>query len=350
MNSQQASGNPNRKPTNFKRHNFNNGIKCRKVTPKALVCIVLVIVILALSISVTYGIERSIYTGFKTDSMNSQTVYSSSNNLFSKYGNMANITINVHGVNTYTVSSPIISVKEIIEKLSLTVGTNDVISVPENSMISDNMTIGIDEVIEQTHIETTDIPFTTRTLENPELESGTERIVQAGENGYITYSVVETFKNGVSVDKISTQIDKGNPTEEIKEIGTKTVYNSDSSISYKASTGSTGSEKSEVFTDSTGKSYEYSYYIDVTATAYGTLSGKTATGKEVDYGMIAVDPSVVPLGTKVYLTGSWGDMGVCTAEDTGSAIKGNRIDVFLGDDEALLNEFGRRSMRIYILK
>ena len=59
---------------------------------------------------------------------------------------------------------------------------------------------------------------------------------------------------------------------------------------------------------------------------------------------------VIKLGTKVYVTGSYKDLGVCYAEDTGGKIKGNRIDVFLDGTLEELLQFGRRSMRVYILE
>ena len=67
------------------------------------------------------------------------------------------------------------------------------------------------------------------------------------------------------------------------------------------------------------------------------------TVKVVRRGIIAVDPSFIPLGTRVFIPG-YGD---ATADDIGYAIKGNRIDIaFDTHEEALL--FGRRSLEIYI--
>ncbi len=55
--------------------------------------------------------------------------------------------------------------------------------------------------------------------------------------------------------------------------------------------------------------------------------GITASGKKVKKGHVAVDPSVIPLGTEFYSE----EHGVLKAEDTGGRIKGNRIDIFTGD-------------------
>jgi 3D (Asp-Asp-Asp) domain-containing protein len=93
--------------------------------------------------------------------------------------------------------------------------------------------------------------------------------------------------------------------------------------------------------------------ITVTATAYcacvhccSKSDGITKSGTKAMPGhTLAVDPNIIPLGTKVYIEG----LGIYTAEDTGSAIKGNRIDIFMGDHEQAIN-FGSHNLRIYILE
>lgn len=93
--------------------------------------------------------------------------------------------------------------------------------------------------------------------------------------------------------------------------------------------------------------------ITVEATGYTAncegCSGITATGVNLnsnpDAKVIAVDPSVIPLGTKVYVPG----YGTAVAADTGGAINGNRIDInFATRDQAL--QFGRKNVTITILK
>ncbi|OCA89529.1 LysM peptidoglycan-binding domain-containing protein [Pradoshia sp. D12] len=92
--------------------------------------------------------------------------------------------------------------------------------------------------------------------------------------------------------------------------------------------------------------------LSVSATAYTAscngCSGVTATGVDLNANpnakVIAVDPSVIPLGSKVYVEG----YGYATAADTGGAIKGNKIDVFIPTQDAALN-WGRKQVNIQIL-
>ncbi|MGG0288402.1 LysM peptidoglycan-binding domain-containing protein [Peribacillus butanolivorans] len=92
--------------------------------------------------------------------------------------------------------------------------------------------------------------------------------------------------------------------------------------------------------------------ITVRATAYTAdcqgCSGTTATGIDLkanpDAKVVAVDPSVIPLGSKVYVEG----YGYATAEDTGSAIKGNRVDIFIPNEQDALN-WGVKNVKIQVL-
>ncbi|MGM0365643.1 MAG: 3D domain-containing protein [Actinomycetota bacterium] len=89
---------------------------------------------------------------------------------------------------------------------------------------------------------------------------------------------------------------------------------------------------------------------EMTATAYysggGGLSGNgiTAIGLRVRKGIVAVDPKVIPLGTKLYIPG----YGEAFAGDTGGRIKGNRIDLAF-ESLAECYRFGRRKIRVYLV-
>lgn len=92
--------------------------------------------------------------------------------------------------------------------------------------------------------------------------------------------------------------------------------------------------------------------LTVTATAYTAncegCSGTTATGinlhENPDKKIISVDPSVIPLGTKVYVEG----YGEAVAADTGGAIKGNKIDVFFPSEETA-KQWGVKTVKIQLL-
>lgn len=93
--------------------------------------------------------------------------------------------------------------------------------------------------------------------------------------------------------------------------------------------------------------------LTVSASAYTAncngCSGITATGinlkRNPDAKVIAVDPSIIPLGTKVYVEG----YGYAVAGDIGGAIKGNKIDVFFPTKSEAF-KWGRKDVKIKILK
>lgn len=89
--------------------------------------------------------------------------------------------------------------------------------------------------------------------------------------------------------------------------------------------------------------------IQMVATAYSAdcsgCDGMTAIGRRAGHGIVAVDPRVIPLGTRLYIPG----YGAAIAGDTGGAIVGHRIDLgFNSQRDALL--FGRRAVTVYKLK
>ncbi len=90
---------------------------------------------------------------------------------------------------------------------------------------------------------------------------------------------------------------------------------------------------------------------EMVATAYysggGPLCGDgiTAIGLRVRHGIVAVDPRVIPLGTRLYIPG----YGEALAADTGGAIKGNKIDLAF-ESLAECYRFGRRRIRVYLVE
>ncbi len=101
-----------------------------------------------------------------------------------------------------------------------------------------------------------------------------------------------------------------------------------------------------------GAPENYAKIINMTATAYGPgvadnghWGDKTYVGTLVRKGVAAVDPSVIPMGTKLWVEG----YGYAVADDQGSAIKGNRIDLAFNDRQTAL-DYGIQKVKVYVLK
>ncbi|WP_243355016.1 LysM peptidoglycan-binding and 3D domain-containing protein [Bacillus litorisediminis] len=145
------------------------------------------------------------------------------------------------------------------------------------------------------------------------------------------------------------QNDRNQETETIKTEGTNTKENTNSeTVSLKqTSTSNQVSTTQQTNAEPEGKE------IIVEATAYTAscegCSGITATGinlkENPDAKVISVDPSVIPLGSKVYVEG----YGYATAADTGGAIQGNKIDVFIPDYEEAV-QWGRKQVKVTIIE
>jgi 3D (Asp-Asp-Asp) domain-containing protein len=101
----------------------------------------------------------------------------------------------------------------------------------------------------------------------------------------------------------------------------------------------------------TGAPQNYQRIVDMTATAYGPgypdngpWGNQTYMGGTVHKGVAAVDPRVIPMGSKLWIPG----YGFATAEDQGSAIQGNRIDLAFDNRQAAL-DYGIQNQEIYVL-
>ena len=185
--------------------------------------------------------------------------------------------------------------------------------------------------------ETEEIPYNTVKRLNKELEAGKTVTVREGTPGKKVSSFKVKYVNGKEVSReLLNEYIEAQPVDKIVEYGDKADSNT-------------------VVTSS--GSFKYKYVIECTATAYdlspeenGGYGGMTATGVPLDKGVIAVDPRVIPLGSRVYieaLDGSW-SYGYAVAADTGGAIKGNRVDLCYRTRSECI-QFGRRKCRVYVL-
>lgn len=100
--------------------------------------------------------------------------------------------------------------------------------------------------------------------------------------------------------------------------------------------------------------WTYAKEIHATATAYTPAQGSIdRLGQPVKFGVIAVDPNIIPLGSKVRVTGmhmpGFPSTFTAIAGDTGGAIKGDRIDVFLPVSNQRAMDFGVQHLKIYVM-
>ena len=241
------------------------------------------------------------------------------------------------------------NVSALLERLNIELGEEDEVSVDLSNYTENGMVIDVDKYTHETVTAQESITYTTERVANASMASGKESVKQDGKNGVakVTYDV--TYKNGAecSREPISSEVVTA-PMPEIVEYGTKSgsVTSSDRIQSDKRNSNGSG-----VLTFKSGSTLSYSRALNVSATAYTAKAGaRTASGKAVYVGGIAVDPKVIPLGSKLYITTANGKMvyGMATAIDTGGAIKGNKIDLFYNTYNECV-QFGRRNCTVYVL-
>ena len=234
------------------------------------------------------------------------------------------------------------TVEDVLKSSSIELSELDKLdNVSLKDKIEANMDIRIIRVKEELVTEQIPIPFSEIKKENHNMDKGTSRTVREGKDGIREKVYKVVFEDGKEVlRELIEDVVAIAPVNKIIEYGT--VLN---------------------FKTSRGEVVRYKKVLNMKATAY-TASykdtgkkpgdagfGITYTGKKVKEGIIAVDPKVIPLGTRVYIegVGNTPDYGFAVAEDIGSAVKGNVIDLYF-DTQEEADRWGRRSVRVYILK
>jgi len=165
------------------------------------------------------------------------------------------------------------------------------------------------------------------TIRQPDstLEKGVEKVTQEAQDGTKTVTVNVSFADGVEVSAKPI-------SEKITEAAKPQIINVGTRDTVETSRGAMRFSRTQMM--------EASAYLPTD----GSNSGITATGIPARNGIVAVDPNVIPLGTRLYVQG----YGVALAADVGGAINGNRIDLCMEDYNDAMR-FGRRSVKVYIL-
>lgn len=253
-----------------------------------------------------------------------------------------------------TVTVTKADVKDALVEAGYIPGEYDKISM-DGDKITDGNVIELVSISHTDEVTTENVERGVEYVDDPTLLKGEERVVDEGQDGVkeITHKV--TYQDGEEAAReMTSESITVEPRNKVIARGTAVPTPTPSPL--KVNTGFSSAQKSTV-NDNGGSvnGYKYKKKITMTATAYTTSPSEnggyavSAMGNPLGYGIVAVDPNVVPLGSKVYVTsadGSW-SYGVASAEDTGGAIRGNRIDLCYGSDTG---GFGRRSCVVYILE
>lgn len=226
------------------------------------------------------------------------------------------------------------TVASLLDAYGYELGELDEVSPSLDSEVTANMTVQIDRIVHEDYSYTEEIAFETAYEPSGSLYSGTQKVSVEGVAGEKIVNQTIVYRNGVEEERITVceQVTREPVTQVILQ-GTR-----ERSVPAVASAGA------GVLALSDGTQLSYSAVYNGTATAYTYTGNNTATGTVPAYGTVAVDPSVIPLGTRMYIPG----YGYCVARDTGGAIKGTRIDLFF-ESYAQAIRWGRRSVTIYIL-
>lgn len=274
------------------------------------------------------------------------------------------------------------TVADFLKQHEITLNELDRVEKGMDELILPGSEIKVVRVEKVTDVVEDSVEFAEKTKKDSSLLEGTEKIVQKGEEGLVskTYEVVKENGKEVKRELKKEKVVK-EPKTQVTAVGTKTVVASVSRGSdntakkaataekaeaapapkkkaqpapkekaQPAKTTKTSAPKKEAAPKESSEPAGKEFYVS--ATAYTAdcagCSGITATGINLKANpglkLIAVDPSVIPLGSKVWVEG----YGYAIAGDTGGAINGNKIDIFIADKSAAL-AFGRQQVKIKVL-
>ena len=149
--------------------------------------------------------------------------------------------------------------------------------------------------------------------------------------------------NMLEVDNDALQLDKSSLENELEEVQEKNLE-LERKLNPKKNEASRGASNSRSASATSSKGRLLGKFESTAYTLYKDSNAKTAYGLTPQVGVIAVDPNVIPLGTKLYVEG----YGNAIAGDTGSAIKGRIVDVFFNTRDECM-QWGRRQVNVWIV-
>lgn len=237
------------------------------------------------------------------------------------------------------------TVEQLLSRLNIELDENTVVSVPMDTVTTDGMELEVTRTVHTTETYSRDIPFETIYCDDSTLPVGTEKVISSGSNGEMRCTADVTYRNGQQVSRSVTQ--------------EQTVLQPKNAVVARGTAPEESGSDMPIIGDgtiitSTGETLTYTDVIPVLASAYTKTDegcdDYTATGTLARVGAIAVDPTVIPYGTRMFIVSDDGAYvyGIATAEDCGGAIGGHRVDLYF-DTTAECFEFGMRDCKVYIL-
>ena len=235
------------------------------------------------------------------------------------------------------------TVGELLESINLSLNEGDTIDVALDTMTYDGMKLNIDRWTTGTEYIYEEVPFETEYVQTNKMLKGEEKVATEGVNGELKHTATITYFNGQEVSReiIATE-QTAEPVNQVIKQGT-----------FEAEQGKLTIGDGIIVTPD-GEIYTYNRTMSVKATAYTHTDAGcdkiTATGTTVHWGTVAVDPKLIPYGTKMFIVSNDGKFvyGLSAAEDCGGSIKGNRIDLYMPTTSQCFS-FGVRNCTIYFL-
>lgn len=237
--------------------------------------------------------------------------------------------------------------KDALNLINVEVNEYDVINHDLDEPVYDNMDVKIDRVLYIYVTEVKSIPFATKVL-----SSGGNKVLTPGSTGREDITYRQKLVNGEIVSQ--EEISRCTVERPIDEVRGKSKHNGSQKIQPMAGGNfSITPPSGNVIKDKDGKVINYSKKIVGECTAYTARpDALTSTGVPARVGLVAVNPKLIPYGTKMYICSEDGSIvyGYAVAADTGGALMSGRVlvDLFYNTERECYN-FGRRNMAVYIL-
>ena len=247
------------------------------------------------------------------------------------------------------------TVGDLLNRAGVATGEGYLVSCPLTDKPVDGMTILVDHVVVNEEVYTVDVPFETSVVEDPYLPAGEEKLLSEGVVGQMLHTADVEYRNAREISRTVKDTREIRPVQNrVVAVGTGELVGSSEQIPTVGKNAQLPLIGEDVIVLPTGEVLTYYAKDEFEATAYTMYDAGcdtiTACQTEVRWGVVAVDPTVVPYGTRMFVLNSDGSFvyGIATAEDCGSAIQGKELDLYMHTLEEAY-DYGRHPVTVYFL-